>query len=178
VVSTTVIAPATSSRTTCHMVRRLRGSSPVVGSSRKITRGLATSVMARSSRRFMPPEYVDAGRPAASVSSNRSSSSSAVRRPVARPRCSRSAISSRFSRPVRKPSTAENWPVTPIAARTASGSAATSWPATRTVPASAGISVLRISTVVVLPAPFGPSSANTEPSGTARSMPSSTGVGP
>ena len=36
--------------------RRLRGSSPVVGSSRKITRGEPTSVIARSSRRRIPPE--------------------------------------------------------------------------------------------------------------------------
>ena len=35
---------------------RLRGSSPVVGSSRKMTGGLATSAAARSSRRRMPPE--------------------------------------------------------------------------------------------------------------------------
>ena len=42
-----------------HIWRRLRGSSPVVGSSRKITRGEPTSVMARSRRRRIPPEYVD-----------------------------------------------------------------------------------------------------------------------
>ena len=35
---------------------RLRGSRPVVGSSRKSTRGRATSAPARSSRRRMPPE--------------------------------------------------------------------------------------------------------------------------
>jgi hypothetical protein len=39
-----------------HIVRRLRGSSPVVGSSRKMISGLPTSVMARSSFRRMPPE--------------------------------------------------------------------------------------------------------------------------
>ena len=39
-----------------HMVRLLRGSNPVVGSSRKITFGAPTSVMARSSLRRMPPE--------------------------------------------------------------------------------------------------------------------------
>jgi hypothetical protein len=46
-----------------HMVRLLRGSSPVVGSSRKITLGLPTSVIARSRRRRIPPEYVAAGDP-------------------------------------------------------------------------------------------------------------------
>ncbi|WP_449290104.1 hypothetical protein [Nonomuraea zeae] len=40
----------------CHIVRRLRGSSPVVGSSRKMICGSPTSVMARSSLRRMPPE--------------------------------------------------------------------------------------------------------------------------
>jgi len=47
---------ATSSRMISHIVRRLRGSSPVVGSSRKITLGRPTNVMARSRRRRMPPE--------------------------------------------------------------------------------------------------------------------------
>ena len=39
-----------------HMPMRLRGSSPVVGSSRNKTGGRATSAAARSSRRRMPPE--------------------------------------------------------------------------------------------------------------------------
>ena len=71
-------------------------------------------------------------------------------------RC-RSAISCRFSAPVSRSSTAANWPVTPIAARTALVSVATSCPATRAVPPSAFISVVSTFTVVVLPAPFGPS---------------------
>ena len=41
-------------------------------------------------------------------------------------------------------------------------------------PASAGVSVARMSTVVVLPAPFGPRRAKTEPSGTTRSRSSRT----
>src|SRR5258708_9256287 len=41
-------------------------------------------------------------------------------------------------------------------------------------PASAGIRVERIRTIVVLPAPFGPSSANTSPSRMERSTPSTT----
>ena len=56
VVRKMVTPPATSSRTICHMARRLRGSRPVVGSSRKITRGSPTRVIARSRRRCMPPE--------------------------------------------------------------------------------------------------------------------------
>ena len=45
-------------RTSDHTLARLVGSSPVVGSSRKRTSGLCIRAAARSSRRFMPPEYV------------------------------------------------------------------------------------------------------------------------
>ena len=41
-----------------HMVLRLRGSRPVVGSSRKSTDGLPVRLMAMSRRRRIPPEYV------------------------------------------------------------------------------------------------------------------------
>ncbi len=61
VVSRIVTPAATSSRTICHTLRRPRGSRPVVGSSRKMTAGLPMSVIARSSRRLIPPEYVDTG---------------------------------------------------------------------------------------------------------------------
>src|SRR5215213_386598 len=61
-----------------------------------------------------------------------------------------------------------------MAERTRSGSVRTSCPAIRTVPASGTRSVDRMFTVVVLPAPLGPSSARTVPRGTARSMPSRT----
>src|SRR6266542_2815805 len=101
------------------------------------------------------------------------------RRPgPSRSRWCRSAIRRRFSSPVSRLSTAENWPVTPIAARTASGSGARSWPSTRISPPSGLISVDRICTVVVLPAPLGPSSAKTVPAGTVRSIPSSTSLSP
>src|SRR4051794_30160729 len=83
-----------------------------------------------------------------------------------------------FSSPVISPSTAENCPVTPTAARTPSGDVATSWPATWACPPSAVTSVERIFTAVVLPAPFGPSSANTDPAGIRRSMPSRTVLSP
>ena len=54
----------------------------------------------------------------------------------------------------------------------------TSYPATRTVPASAFINVVRTFTVVVLPAPFGPSMEKTDPAATSKSMPSSTTLSP
>src|SRR5580693_3924298 len=75
----------------------------------------------------------------------------------------------RFSRPVRSSSTAACCPASPIAARTRPGSLSTSCPATRAVPASGRSSVASTRTTVVLPAPFGPSSAHTPPRGTLRS---------
>jgi ABC-2 type transport system ATP-binding protein len=52
----TVVPSATRPSIVAHRSRRLRGSRPVVGSSRKSTGGSATSAAARSSRRRMPPE--------------------------------------------------------------------------------------------------------------------------
>jgi hypothetical protein len=84
----------------------------------------------------------------------------------------------RFSSPVSRSSTADSCPVTPMAARIASASSATSWPATRTSPPSAVMSVVRIRTIVVLPAPLGPSRAKIVPSATCRSIPSRTVLSP
>ena len=56
VVRKTVVPSSLSARTSSQIVLRLTGSRPVVGSSRKSTRGSWTSAAARSSRRFMPPE--------------------------------------------------------------------------------------------------------------------------
>src|SRR5690242_20368354 len=65
-----------------------------------------------------------------------------------------------------------------MAARTFLVAAATSCPATRTVPASALSNVARTFTVVVLPAPLGPSMEKTDPAATSKSMPSSTTLSP
>ena len=56
VVSSSVVPPATRLWMTSHMSVRLRGSRPVVGSSRNSTGGSATRAPARSRRRRMPPE--------------------------------------------------------------------------------------------------------------------------
>jgi len=132
--------------------------------------------IARSSFRRMPPEYVEANLSADSTRSKRSSSPLTTW-PPERTRF-RSAIIRRFSRPVSGSSTAANWPVTPMTERTSFVAVATSCPATRTVPASAFSNVVRMLTVVVLPAPFGPSMENTDPSATSKSMPSSTTLSP
>ena len=62
--------------------------------------------------------------------------------------------------------------------RTAAGSLMTSWPATRAVPLVGVVSVVIIRTVVVLPAPLGPSMPSTVPSGTLRLTPSTASVSP
>ena len=68
---------------------------------------------------------------------------------------------SRFCRPVSSSSMVALCPVTPILARTRSGSLITSKPATSARPASGRINVVRMRTVVVLPAPLRPSTAQT-----------------
>ena len=71
-------AARASSLTACHTAMRACGSSPAVGSSRKMTGGFPIRLIAMSRRRRMPPEYVAARREPASVSENRSSRSSAM----------------------------------------------------------------------------------------------------
>ena len=77
VVSTIVVPCCFNSEITSHSPRRLRGSRPVVGSSRNSTAGATIRLAATSARRRMPPEYVRSGRSAASTSPNDSSSSAA-----------------------------------------------------------------------------------------------------
>src|SRR5438552_18918254 len=55
--------------------------------------------------------------------------------------------------------------------RTDAGPRTTSWPSTSARPPSGRSTVARILTAVVLPAPFGPSSPKTVPTGTSKSMP-------
>ena len=119
----------------------------------------------------MPPEYVLAGRSAAAVRSNHSSSSAARARAPARPRSSSVPKSTRFWRPERSSSTDAYWPVRPIDWRTRSASLTTSKPPMRAWPASGTSRVDRMRTAVVLPAPLGPSTPRTVPRATARSTP-------
>lgn len=116
VVSRIVVPPSASSSTVFQTSSRASGSSPVVGSSRKMTAGVPTRLIAMSSRRAIPPEYEAARRFAASLSPKRESNVSAVLRASETPRSL--AISTRFSRPVRMPSTAANCPVRLMRSRT------------------------------------------------------------
>ena len=70
-------------------------------------------------------------------------------------------------------STAEPCETTPIAAAHGVGIGEHVEPRDSARPASGVASVVRILTAVDLPAPFGPSSANTVPAGTANDSPSS-----
>src|SRR5205823_8572366 len=96
----------------------------------------------------------------------------------ARGRWASFATMRRFSRPVRLSSTAAYWPARPMRARTAAGSRITSTPSTPARPASGRTVVVSTRTVVVLPAPLGPSSPSTVPAGTAKSIPSSATTSP
>jgi hypothetical protein len=118
VVSSSVVPSRMSSRTTDQISLRLRGSSPVAGSSKNSTRGRVSKLDARSRRRRIPPEYVRAGRSAASAKSKRSSSSFARRRASPGDRSNRRPNVWRFSLPVSISSTAANWPVSPRSSRT------------------------------------------------------------
>ena len=60
---------------------------------------------------------------------------------------------------------------TPSRRLASTGSAHTSWPSTYAAPASGRSSPTAIDSVVVLPAPLGPSRPKNEPAGTSRSTP-------
>src|ERR1700688_97223 len=75
---------------------------------------------------------------------------------------------STFSHPVRSRSEVSACGMTPIFSRTWRGWRATSKPATNAWPSVGGISVVSILTIVVLPAPLGPSSPKTSPRRTSK----------
>jgi len=85
--------------------------------------------------------------------------------------CQRLACSSRFRRPVSGRSTTGSWKTTLETLRAPSGSVATSWPARRAEPLVGITVVVSIPIVVDLPAPFGPSRANTSPGSTVKETP-------
>ena len=135
VVRNTVTPSSRASRaTSSQSAVRLCGSSPVVGSSRKSTRGRWTSASARSSRRFIPPGV------AADLAVGRLGEPDAVeellRRGAALGRGSPWSIvcRRRWSRPVSSGSSAASCSAAPITPRTFGPSRTTSKPATCAVP--------------------------------------------
>ncbi len=161
VVSRTVDPSATSRRIVSHIWARVRGSRPVVGSSRNNSGGRAMRLAARSRRRRMPPEKFFSGLDAASVRPNSSSSSVDLRLASRRLRPSSREKMTRFSVAVRSSSTEAYCPVTPTSERTAVDSRTTSRPKMRASPPSGRKRVASMRTVVVLPAPLGPSTPYT-----------------
>ena len=178
VVSRMVLPCSTSSRIVVHIWPRVRGSRPVVGSSRKISGGRVIRLAARSSRRRMPPENWAICLVAASSSPNCVSSRSAVSRAAGRLSPCRRPNSSRFSVAVRFSSTEAYCPVTPRSWRTTCGLRRTSTPKMLASPSSIGSSVASILSMVVLPAPLGPRTPNTSPRRTTRSTPSTARCSP
>ena len=168
VVSRSVTPSPTSWRIVDHTTWRLRGSSPVVGSSSTSTCGVSMRPAARSTRRRSPPDRFLTRRSRKVPMSKRSISWSASARPARRLRPRSRAMRTRFSRAVRFLSSAANCPVSEIRSRTRAASVTTSYPPTRAWPASGRRSVASIRTVVVLPAPLGPSNETTVPSSTSR----------
>ena len=173
VVSSSVVPPRTRSSMTSHMPSRLRGSRPVVGSSRNSTGGR------RPARR--------PGRAAGAC--RRSSSSPAGRRPR-RGRTARAARAARCAalacaevvEPADHVEVLEPGQVLvdrgvlpghPDPAAQLLRRRGPRRPGDLGAPASGSSSVVSTRTVVVLPAPFGPSRPSTVPCATSRSSPSS-----
>ena len=127
----------------------------MVGSSRNRIRGRVSRLDARSSRRRIPPEYVRAGRSAASASSKRSSQLGGPPPRVDAGEVEQAANICGFSRPLRISSAAANCPVSPSSWRTAAASCSTSSPKTSPAPSGASRGREHPNESVVFPAPFG-----------------------
>ncbi len=159
-------------RMASHSSRRLRGSRPVVGSSRRSRRGDPTRLAPRSRRRRIPPEYVLTRRCPASARSSRSRVASLAARAVAPATARRAGPPWSGSRgPSSSPPPPRTARPDRSCWRTTSASRTTSWPATCMVPPSGCKSVATVRTKVVLPAPFGPKMATICPGGRLRSSP-------
>ena len=135
VVRKTVTPPPTSSPITSHIALRLRGSRPVVGSSRKSTAG--------ARRGWRPGRAAGACRRSTSRPAGAGVDEVEAREQLAgagaclaREQAGSRPIMRRFSSPVCSSSTAAYWPVRLIARRTRRRPATTSRPATRPVPPS------------------------------------------
>jgi hypothetical protein len=167
-------------RTRSHTWLRLRGSSPVVGSSRNSTSARVTRLAAMSMRRRMPPENVRISRLAgvgeAEGLEQRGRARARVGATTARAG-GRSAPGSRA--PVRSSSTDAYWPVRLILWRTSrrlGGHVVAEH--LRATPLVGRSSVVSTRIVVVLPAPLGPSRPYTVPALICRSTPASARVSP
>ena len=149
------------------MLRRARGSNPVVGSSRNTATGSFTSAVAMESRWRCPPDN-SLLRDLRLLNSPTLSSSSSADACVSYSAANRPIISCRLSWSKKLACCS----CTPIIALTWRGLSDTLTPLTKASPESASRSPSMISIVVVLPAPFGPSIPNTSPGLTVNDIPS------
>ena len=170
VVSTTA-RPSRYERSSAQMARRECGSIPLVGSSRKTVDEAPISETARHSLRFWPPESASAlvcvfsARVTCSRSVRIAASSSAPRRPLSEPYSRRCCAGVSCAKIVLSCGhTPSDWRIATIAVRIES-------PSIHASPPSGGMSPVSIEMVVVLPAPFAPSSAVIWPRRISRSRP-------
>ena len=120
VVSRIVTPSSARSRTVAHTCSRLRGSRPVVGSSRKTSSGRLDHAD-REVEAALHAAGVGPHPPVAGSSRSKARSPAVRARPARRGRCSSRAIISRFSWPVSLSSTAAYWPVRLTERRTRPG---------------------------------------------------------
>mmetsp|Transcript_44792 Transcript_44792/g.149594 ORF Transcript_44792/g.149594 Transcript_44792/m.149594 type:complete len:396 (+) Transcript_44792:2945-4132(+) len=158
----TIVRPALAAAMAPHTVRREAGSIPAVGSSSNTSFGSPISAQARESLRFWPPDRLSvrtacrlASRPTlSSIASRRPSASWAGESPLTAP------ASCRFSSALRAAKVRSCCGQTPERRRMASMPLPrTEWPYTVASPDDCGKRPVRMPIVVVLPAPFCPSSA-------------------
>ena len=155
-----------------HSASRLCGSRPAVGSSRNSTAGRWKIARATISRCAIPPDSAYTEAFAQRLRWNCSSSWSEIRRdsgagiPNSRP------WKYRFSHTVSCRSSVFCWETIPISCLASAGWAITSTVPTWALPAVGTTRVVSIPAVVVLPAPFGPSSPKISPASMLRSSPS------
>ncbi|KUN38462.1 hypothetical protein AQJ30_12895 [Streptomyces longwoodensis] len=169
VTSSTVTPPARTSSISCQVSRRARGSRPVVSSSRTTTRGSPIRASAMNRRCFCPPDSLAKRVVSRSVRPRRSASGR-----QSSGRSWKEPYSSSASRTVSLGCSSLCWSCAPSTRATRSWSVTGSSPVTRTRPASGTRRPSTHSTVVVLPAPFGPRMPKTSPSWTAKETPSTT----
>ena len=173
VVSTTATPSRRAWVTRSHAASRACGSSPALGSSRKSTSGRPTTATASASRCRCPPDSrrtgvrANASRPSRCASAPTGSGSACIAATC------RSTSSARA--PVGRPPSCS---ITPTRGRSSARWRTGSRPSTRTEPASGTRRPPQHSTVVVLPAPFGPSTAVMRPAAAVKVSPSTATVPP
>jgi hypothetical protein len=164
-----IVTPlARSRRTISHMSLRSSTSTPAVGSSRNRICGSCDSAFAIITRRFMPPDSVMILSSFLSQSDSSRSTFSMCARFGALP--NRPRLNCIVAHTLSKASVVSSCGTSPIFERAARYSRTMSWPSAVTLPEVA-LTMPQITLIsVVLPAPFGPSSAKISPRRISRSI--------